>query len=96
MTQSAGEIVFKFMRDADADSINLADNPVMALAAVCVCSQQAAEFRECIDLRQVKCPDCGSEGFNSGWGYWTFVCGAEILTDGEPSEPCGKAVESTP
>jgi hypothetical protein len=43
-----------------------------------------------VDLREAECPDCKSEGYNTGWGYWKFVCGAEFLSDGEPSKPCGK------
>ena len=79
----------RFSRSGEC-SKNFADDPVIALLAVCIHSQQAAGFREAIDLRQVECPDCGSEGFNSGWGYWRFVCGAEVLTDGTPGEPCPK------
>lgn len=89
----------KFLRDADADGVNLADDPRIALIAVCVVSQQAAGFRDgdgnaVVDLREVKCQECGAPGFNSGWGFWRFRCGAEIMTDGEPAEECPKAEDT--
>lgn len=91
----ADEFEVGFMRDAapDGDAVNLADDPKMKLLATCIISQQAAGFRDkkdnpIADLRQSKCPDCGAPGFNTGWGYWMHACGAEILSDGEPSEPC--------
>ena len=74
--------------------LNLADDERLATMAACVVNQQAAGFRDYIDLRQVPCPDCGGAGFNTGWGFFKHVCGAEILSDGEPAEPCGRvAVE---
>lgn len=85
------EITYQFLPldDEESGSINLADDPKLALLAVSIASQQSAGFKEYLDLREVHCPDCGAAGFNTGWGYWHFVCGAEILSDGEPSEPCG-------
>lgn len=51
----------------------------------------APDATDLIDRRIVECPDCGASGMNTCWGYWAFECGAEILSDGEPSEPCGAA-----
>lgn len=48
----------------------------------------APDMDDLIDRRVVYCPDCGAGGMNTTWGYWRFTCGAEILTDGEPSVPC--------
>lgn len=59
-----------------------------AILATCILSQQSAGFRNVVDLREAKCEDCGASGFNSGWGYWLYACGAEVLTDGELGEPC--------
>jgi hypothetical protein len=74
--------------DDDAASVNLADDPRIAFLACRVADQQRAGFGSYLDLRQVPCPDCGGPGFNTGWGVWAFVCGAEFHTDGEPCEPC--------
>lgn len=79
-----------FSRDDDADGVNLADDPKIALLAACIVNQQVAGFKKRVDLRQVSCVDCGAPGFNTGWGYWRYLCGAEILSDGEPSAPCPK------
>lgn len=46
-----------------------------------------------IDNRVVNCPDCNAPGMNTCWGYWAFTCGAEIMPDGEISEPCGQSKE---
>lgn len=48
----------------------------------------APDADDLIDRRVVNCPDCGAAGMNTCWGYWEFTCGAEILPDGEPNEPC--------
>lgn len=68
--------------------VNLADEPRLALLAVCIAEQQHAGFRDHLDLRQAACPDCNSPGFNTGWGYWLFVCGTEILTSGDVDKSC--------
>ena len=74
--------------DKRAGVVNGADEERLCCLAVCVASQQAAGFKNYLDLRQSDCPDCGAPGFNSGWGVWLFACGAEIHSDGTPSEPC--------
>ncbi len=75
--------------DRAAGTINLSENPESALLAACIAEQQAAGFGDYLDLRRPSCQDCGAPGFNTGWGYWRFGCGAEVLSDGEPGEPCG-------
>jgi hypothetical protein len=61
----------------------------MSLLDECLETQKAAGFpRE--DRRKIECRECGAPGFNSGWGYWRFECGAEILTDGTPDKDCPK------
>lgn len=50
----------------------------------------APDATDLIDRRIAECPDCKSPGMNTCWGYWAFECGAEILSDGEQSEPCGQ------
>lgn len=92
------EITYRFLRaEPNAGFVaNHADDPKLALMAVCVATQQAAGFREAIDLREVHCPDCGASGFNTGWGVWRFVCDAAIHSDGEPADPCGAVEEAQP
>jgi hypothetical protein len=85
MNDAAVEI--RFATDV-GDCKNRKDDPRLALLAVCVHSQQSAGFKNYIDLREVECPTCEAPGFNTGWGYWRFTCGAETLTCGEPSAPC--------
>lgn len=65
----------------------------LALLAVCVVSQQAAGFKDVVDLREAHCPQCSAPGFNTGWGVWKFTCGAEVHTDEEGTfaEHCPKA-----
>jgi len=82
--QGEDEVRVRFL-SGDGD---LSTDPRLALLATCIVSQQAAGFREAVDLRESKCPDCGSPGFNTGWGAWVFTCGAEWLTDGEPASQC--------
>jgi hypothetical protein len=41
------------------------------------------------DTREVTCAGCQALGMNTGWGYWKFRCGAEVLSDGEHSSECG-------
>lgn len=85
----------KFMK-AEPGEPNLADDPKIALIAACIVMQQGAGFRDkkgnpIVDLRQSHCPGCNAPGFNTGWGVWRFLCGAEVLTgeDGGYSKPCG-------
>jgi hypothetical protein len=86
---------FRFAKDDPADGTNLADDERLALFAVCIAHQQNAGFKTYIDARQVECPECNSPGFNTGWGYWAFTCGGELLSDGTCwSEPCGRTPES--
>lgn len=89
------DVEVKFLRDAQADGVNLADDPKLALLATCVISQHNAGFNDrnghpLADLREAHCEGCGAPGFNTGWGYWKHTCGAEVLSDGEESEPCGR------
>ena len=92
------EIEVKFMRGATGET-NLADDPKLALLATCLISQQAAGFKDAkgkpvADLREALCPQCSAPGFNTGWGYWKHICGAEICSDGEESVPCEKTAVS--
>lgn len=90
------EMEIKFMKTQEDDGAkNLADDPRFCTMALCVLSQQDAGLKTkggtpVIDLREAECPDCQSPGYNTGWGHWRFTCGAEILSDGEPSEPCAR------
>ena len=68
---------------ADQDRLN-------ALAAA-VLNQQRAGFKNYVDAREMKCADCGASGFNTGWGFWQFACGLEVMSDGEESDLCGNA-----
>lgn len=61
----------------------------LALMAACIVNQQHAGFKNTVDLRQATCHDCGAAGFNTGWGFYKFACGAEVTSGGESSEPCG-------
>lgn len=76
----------------DGWAANLRDDPKMRLLAACIVHQQDAGFGAAADLRQATCPECGAPGFNTGWGYFAYECGAEILTDDEAtsSSPCGR------
>lgn len=67
---------------------DLSGDPRLAQMAKCIVWQQDAGFRNRIDLREAKCPHCGASGFNSGWGYFSFSCGREVMPDGEETEPC--------
>lgn len=81
---------FRFAEDAEGTT-NLANDERLALFAVSISRQQMAGFGSYLDCRQVECPECGAPGFNSGWGFWAFACGGELLTDGESwDEPCGR------
>ena len=55
-----------------------ADPKIKHLAA-CVADQQRAGFKDLIDLREVQCPDCGAPGYNTGWGFFSYLCGAEAV-----------------
>jgi hypothetical protein len=57
------------------------------LLTECLSAQRDAGFTF-EDRREEKCPDCKAPGYNTGWGYWAFTCGAEILTCGEIDVPC--------
>jgi hypothetical protein len=93
-TQNDNE-VYHFAKLAEGDEgIDASSDTRCAILAVCVADQQRAGFKSYIDLRQASCPDCTAPGFNTGWGFWRFACGAEILSDGEPCEPCGDKSES--
>lgn len=66
-----------------------ADAERMKALAAAIINQQRAGFGPYADIRESKCPACEASGFNTGWGYWAFTCGAEIISDGTPAEPCG-------
>ena len=78
-----------------AEKFNLITNenttPEQSFLATAIVSQQRAGFRNRVDVRIVKCPNCKSVGLNDGWGALVFMCGAELLMDGEGTEaaPCG-------
>jgi hypothetical protein len=61
----------------------------LALALTCGFLQAQAGFRE-PDMGSGACPNCRMIGFNTGWGYTRFACGAEILNGAEPEwdKPC--------
>jgi hypothetical protein len=54
----------------------------------CLDSQKRAGFKF-EDRRKVTCR-CGASGYNTGWGWWRFECGAEVLSDGNIDVPCSK------
>ena len=88
-----------FLRDANADGVNLADDPKIALLAECIISQQEAGFKRngkpLADLREANCYECAASGYNTGWGYFKFLCGMENC-NGEEHAPCGNPKEATP
>jgi len=43
---------------------------------------------EFVDFRVLDCPECGSGGMNTCYGYWAFECGREIAPDGDLSKDC--------
>lgn len=61
----------------------------LRLAIQCGHLQAKAGF-ERPDDRVFQCPSCSSPGFNTGWGYCAFECGAEMLNgeEGEWSTEC--------
>ena len=63
------------------------------LRAECEAAQEAAGFKKhgCWPWpHEVKCEHCGALGLNTGWGWWAFTCGAEVLSDGHVDVPCPK------
>lgn len=84
------EITFLAGDTKDGFAANHANTPLMALFATCIVAQQDAGFGNVVDARQVNCQCCDAPGFNTGWGYWLFECGAERLTDGEIAVRCSK------
>jgi hypothetical protein len=59
-----------------------------ALAA-CIANQQKSGFGNYLDVREMKCGCCGSSGFNTGWGFFEFACGAtQINGDDDGGDPC--------
>ena len=72
---------YKFLGERPKDSRD-------RVLAICVAMQQSAGFNQVIDTREMKCPLCKAPGFNTGWGYWRFACGAEQMTDGDMSTSC--------
>lgn len=77
---------------------DLSEDPRLALLAVSVANQQKAGFGPYLDLRQAHCPHCEAPGFNTGWGFWQFTCGLELLAgdEGIEDEPCGKVAAAEP
>jgi hypothetical protein len=89
------ERAFRFAR-SERGQISLHKDKKVALLAVCVAYQQAAGFRNYLDLRQFDCPHCAAPGFNSGWGFTIYTCGAEYCSDGSPSVECKKRRRAQP
>lgn len=88
------DVTFRFLKAGrewaeSGGGPNHADNPKLALMAVCVANQQKAGFGPVIDIREAPCPNCRAPGFNTGWGFFQHTCGAEVLAgeDGGFSEP---------
>lgn len=75
----------------EAGSTSASVEPRMRILASCVALQQSANFGTHLDIREAKCERCGASGFNTGWGYVAFACGAEMLTSGDVDAPCPKA-----
>lgn len=75
-----------------------ADHPVNTLPTEFVAAITASQIdankgwapdADClIDERVTHCPQCNAPGMNTCWGYWLFTCGAEVMPDGEITEPC--------
>lgn len=83
----AKERPFRFLR-SQAGETNLVEHDSTKLLAECIVLQQRAGFGDVIDLRQVDCPTCHAHGYNTGFGYVAFTCGAEMMPDGELSKEC--------
>lgn len=81
---------YSFMKGGP-DAPSLHTDLRLATLAACVADQQAAGFKGVIDLREAKCRCCGASGFNTGFGFWRFACGAEVMPDGDECEPCPTA-----
>lgn len=79
---------------------NAAEDPMIRLLCENVVSQRLANFHykgePLVDARRFSCPSCGAAGFNSGWGYCVFTCGAEVTNgeDGEFTAECPHEGES--
>lgn len=69
-------------------TVNHAEDPKIALLAVCVAHQQKAGFKNAIDIRETACPECKAPGFNTGWGVFLHTCGCEMHPDGTEAAPC--------
>lgn len=65
-----------------------ADQERLDCLAAAIANQQAANFGTYLDVRELNCADCGASGFNTGWGFWQFSCGLEVLSDGEVCCDC--------
>lgn len=78
---------FRFLAGAG----DLSGDERISLLAGCIANQQRAGFRDAIDIREAHCPHCDAPGFNTGWGFYRFTCGLEVLSDGEESSGCGRA-----
>lgn len=89
---SEQEQSFRFAPIVEANGFTKApDQDRLDCLAYCIASQQGAGFMDFIDTRTAHCPECGAPGWNTGWGYFRHVCGAEIGggEDGVFLEPCG-------
>jgi hypothetical protein len=69
------------------DPCGLFTPSVITLAMRCAHMQASAGLKK-PDVRIFNCPYCNAPGFNTGWGYSAFDCGAEILSDSEVSTEC--------
>lgn len=81
---------YQFLKGGPAQGfpVNFANDHKMRLFACCVVTQQEAGLGNTLDLRETACPECSAPGYNTGWGYWSHTCGAEIFTTGEIDQPC--------
>ena len=74
---------------APHDEIEAAkDQDRLNCLAAAIVNQQAAGFGTYLDTREVNCSTCKASGFNTGWGYWQFACGMEVMSGGEVDTPC--------
>lgn len=81
---------FEYIR-SDEGEANLSNDSSIKFLAQCIVFQQRAGFGHVIDLRRATCSICKSCGYNTGFGYFKFLCGAELMTDGDESIPCPDA-----
>ena len=82
--------VFRFPTEKGVPAA--ADQERINHLAACIANQQRAGFKDYLDTREVHCETCGASGFNTGWGFFEFVCGATLMPD-EGGDPCPKEAD---